>query len=819
MTGKTLLRGASALLAVLLPLPILADNSATPDGLSLELIMQDPDWIGNPPVNAMWSLEGDTIYFERKREGETFRDLYRLDPATGTTRVLDASERANVPGAWGQYSQDGTRRVYVKNGDVFLADLERGDVRQVTRTSGNETGAMFMADDRRVTWSVGHKHFIFDPATGLTEQAPEIKAEDDPAKDKPRFDYVKDQQTRLFSTLREEQRKEKSAGQHERELAQKDPARVAPAIYLGADVEIRAVSLSPNGRHLLVATTPKGNNRGTQDKMPNYVTDSGYVEVRDVRTLVGQNGPAQQSLHLVDLQTRKVSPLAFDRLTGVKDDPFRSMRKQAIDYHVKNGGDRKQVEAALKAPEMRVVELQRIEWSRNGERVAVQLRAADNKDRWIASVDFDNARLNTEHRLHDNAWINWAFNDMGWLPDNETLWYLSEESGYSQLYVKRPGRRATQLTRGEWEVSDPMVNRGGTHFYFVGNRNHPGEHQVYRVPVSGGEMEQLTDIGVEPSSRSRAGDFVGPFALSPDETQLLFKHDAATRPPELYLQRIGDRQARRLTHTASEEFLSYDWMEPEYVDVPSSHVRRPIPARVYMPPDYDPSKTYPAVMFVHGAGYLHNIHRGWSVYFREFMFHNILAKHGYVVIDMDYRGSAGYGRDWRTAIYRQMGHPELDDYIDGIKWMVENRNVDPERVGIYGGSYGGFLTFMALFRTPDTFAAGASLRPVTDWMHYNHPYTSNILNTPLIDPMAYEKSSPIEFAENYNNVPMLIAHGMQDDNVFFKDSVRLVQRLIELKKENFEIAPYPLDPHAFKHPESWLDEYRRIFKLFENELK
>src|SRR5690606_4588177 len=113
----------------------------------------------------------------------------------------------------------------------------------------------------------------------------------------------------------------------------------------------------------------------------------------------------------------------------------------------------------------------------------------------------------------------------------------------------------------------------------------------------------------------------------------------------------------------------------------------------------------------------------------------------------------------------------------------------------------------------------ACVRPVTDWVHYNHPYTANILNTPLVDPMAYEKSSPIEYADNYRNTPMLIAHGMQDDNVFFKDSVRLVMRLIELKKENFEIAPYPLDPHGFVHPESWQDEYRRIFKLFENELK
>src|SRR5690606_25848422 len=135
---------------------------------------------------------------------------------------------------------------------------------------------------------------------------------------------------------------------------------------------------------------------------------------------------------------------------------------------------------------------------------------------------------------------------------------------------------------------------------------------------------------------------------------------------------------------------------------------------------------------------------------------------------MDYRASAGYGRDWRTAIYRNMGTPELEDLKDGIDWLVEHHDVDPKRVGLYGGSYGGFLALMAMFTMPDDFAAGAALRPVTDWAHYNHGYTSNILNTPMVDPEAYERSSPIEHAEGLKGA-LLICHGMQDDNVFFQD--------------------------------------------------
>jgi len=223
-------------------------------------------------------------------------------------------------------------------------------------------------------------------------------------------------------------------------------------------------------------------------------------------------------------------------------------------------------------------------------------------------------------------------------------------------------------------------------------------------------------------------------------------------------------------------------------------------------------------MFVHGAGYLQNVHQQYPAYFREQMFHNLLVQKGYVVLDMDYRGSAGYGRDWRTAIYRNMGHPELEDYKDGLDWLVATKQGDRDHAGIYGGSYGGFMTFMALFRSPGTFKAGAALRPVVDWHQYNHGYTANILNTPDIDPEAYRKSSPIEYADGLQD-HLLIAHGMMDDNVFFQDSVNLTQKLIELHKDNWSIAPYPLERHGYVRADSWLDQYKRILKLFEENLK
>jgi dipeptidyl aminopeptidase/acylaminoacyl peptidase len=162
-------------------------------------------------------------------------------------------------------------------------------------------------------------------------------------------------------------------------------------------------------------------------------------------------------------------------------------------------------------------------------------------------------------------------------------------------------------------------------------------------------------------------------------------------------------------------------------------------------------------------------------------------------------------------------HRRPCDQVDGSRYLEQNFGVDPERVGIYGGSYGGFITLMALFTAPERFGAGAALRSVTDWAHYNHGYTGRILNLPQNDSTAYEQSSPIYFAEGLED-PLLIAHGMVDTNVHFSDVVRLAQRLIELGKRDWEMAVYPVEDHGFVVPSSWTDEYRRILELFERNI-
>jgi len=393
------------------------------------------------------------------------------------------------------------------------------------------------------------------------------------------------------------------------------------------------------------------------------------------------------------------------------------------------------------------------------------------------------------------------------MPDNQNVWFLSESSGYEHLYtVPYAGGGSRALTSGKWEVFGVDFSDDKKSFYLTTSEESPFVRHLYRMPVNGGSRVKLT---------TTTGNHAA--IVSPDGTAFAEIYSYSNKPPEVFItggRRPASDNPVKVTTSPSPEFASYAWL-----DVPIVTFRArdgvEVPARIYKPAGYTGG---PAVIFVHGAGYLQNVHRWWSSYFREFMFHHLLMEHGYLVLDVDYRGSAGYGRDWRTAIYRHMGGKDLEDQLDAAHWLAQQHGVDPKRIGVYGGSYGGFITLMALFTAPGTFTAGAALRPVTDWAHYNNGYTSNILNTPRDDPEAYRRSSPIYFAEGLRD-NLLICHGVTDTNVFYQDSVRLVQKLIELRKENWSIAPYPVEDHGFVEPTSWADEYKRIFGLFEPTLR
>jgi dipeptidyl aminopeptidase/acylaminoacyl peptidase len=787
--------------------PDAAPPSAPPAGaLTLEKIMADADWIGAPVTDPYWSADGRAVYYSLKRKGSPLKDLHRIDLASGKDVIVAPSDRANLDTA-PVYDRAGARAAFVRNDDVFVRVLAGGKLQQITRSPQKKESPQFSLDGKLLSFRIDNDWFVHDFASGLTSPAALLKTEKDPdaAAD---ADDLRDMQLHTFATLKR-QHDDTQAGRQESEmLRHADATQPAAPFYLGEDVSVRATFLSPDARWLLVVTTPKSSAKGKQGQLTRYVTESGYEEFEKERARVGRDPPAPQSLLLLNLADHSMHALSFDKLPGINDDPLRAVREENAKTHP---ALKVQIEGQPKARGVVVISDDydarsgTAVWSADSQALAVEMLAIDNKDRWIVSVDLKNQQLVLQNRVSDAAWVNTDdFGELGWV-DSHTLWYQSEESGYGHLYTKALDAAPRALTQGRFEVSSPVLSADSRWFYVLSNAVAPYSYDVYRVAVGGGELKRLTHLqGVEK------------FSLQQKGTQLLLTHSSAYVPAQIALAQVGSDKVRELTDTRTEEFKALAWIQPEIVQVPSSHLDGVIYAKLYRAATQGAHR--PGVLFVHGAGYLQDVTLHYSYYFREQMFNNLLAQHGYSVLDLDYRASQGYGREWRTAIYRQMGFPELEDLLDGKQWLVQHAGVDGARVGLYGGSYGGFMTLMALFRAPGQFGAGAALRPVTDWMQYDDGYTSAILNDPQIDPIAYERSSPIEYAAGLKD-PLLICHGVIDDNVLFEDSMRLYQRLIELHKDNFSISPYPLDRHGFSNADSWLDEYKRIYKLFEANLQ
>ncbi len=786
-----------------------AAGAAGPPDVSLEKIMADPDWIGAAVRDAYWSSDGRSVYYSAKRSGSPIVDLHRVELAGHKDQIIDPKAMAGADAPM-VFDRAGKRAAFARNGDIFVREIAGGRLSQIARTPQNEAAPQFSADGRLLSFRVDNDWFVHDFDSDITVPAAVVKLEKDPDA-MPAADDLRDMQLRTFSTLKRLHDESATAKKFADDMRMGDATRAAAPFYLGGDISIRDAELSPDARWLLIVTVPKSAPKGFEGKLTRYVTESGYEEFETERLRVGRNPPLPQSLLLLNLVDHSVHALGVENLPGISDDPLKSIREEngihdLLDATRGKPGKPGQ-RGVLIVPDDPEAGAGAIVWSDDGKELAIQLLAADNKDRWIASVDFAKYSLIPQHRLTDPAWVGWTFNEMGWLNDGRTLWFESEESGFAHLYTKALHGNARAITQGRFEVSEPTLSADGRWFYVLSNAQAPGSYDVYRVPSSGGQLQRVTQLqGVER------------FALDQSGKQILVTHSAPYIRAQLaVLKADGTDGARDLTDARTEEYKALSWHEPEIVKIPSTHFAGVIYAKVYRDPTAAPVKR-PAVIFIHGAGYMQNVHLHYPYYFREQMFNSWLVSKGYVVLDMDYRASAGYGRDWRTAIYRQMGHPELEDLLDGKKWLTETASVDAKRVGLYGGSYGGFMTLMALFRAPGEFAAGAALRPVTDWMQYENNYTSAILNTPQIDPIAYTRSSPIEFADGLRD-PLLICHGVIDDNVLFEDSMRLYERLIELHKDNFSISPYPLDRHGFTNADSWLDEYKRIYRLFDSHLK
>ena len=789
---------------------------AKPFELTVDSIMRGPRLVGYPPTGVYWSQDSQRIYFRWKQADEPRlkeTSLYVVNrDGTGLKRLSDEEAR-QAPPANGELSKDKTMTVFTDEGDVFIYDHAQGRRRQITRTVDAETNAHFTFDQKRVYFTRLNNLYVMSLDGGSLEQLTDIRTGGAAATSSPTTakgtdsqEFIKKEERALIDAVREraEQREEQDKKRKEREKRK--------PFNLPTGQNAVNLNLSPDGKYV-IATISEPASGAKNTIVPNYVTESAYTEDIPGRTKVG-DAQNRTRLIVIDTETGETKNIDHGQKlpAGLPVQRTEMSSSEQTRVSTGNGSDRVEQRNSAVQPKDRDVQLSQLQWSDDGKNAVLMGRSVDNKDRWVMLLDAATGKTKTLATVHDEAWVDGpgAFT-LGWLPDNAHIYFESERDGFAHLYsVAITGGEPTQLTSGQFEVSDVRLSQDKTKFFFTSSEGSFFQRHLFSMPVGGGARTQITGL---PGQNQ--------VDISPDENMLADVRSYSNRPPELYLipnTPMDEKAAAALkpvTNSPIPEFFTNDWIDPRLVSF-KARDGATVWGRLYLPANYKGGG--PAVLFVHGAGYLQNVHRWWSSYYREFMFNHLLMERGFVVLDIDYRGSAGYGRDWRTGIYRHMGGKDLTDHVDAVSYLVKEYGVDPRRVGLYGGSYGGFITLMAMFTEPDVFAAGAALRPVTDWAHYNNPYTANILNLPQSDVEAYKRSSPIYFANGLKGA-LLICHGMVDTNVNFQDTVRLVEKLIELRKTNWEVAPYPVEDHGFEREESWADEYKRILKLFVDNLK
>ena len=449
--------------------------------------------------------------------------------------------------------------------------------------------------------------------------------------------------------------------------------------------------------------------------------------------------------------------------------------------------------------------LARADWHPDG-RLLVQWLSRDWRQLELVAYD-----VKTGHGraiLVDDAdpWIN-LHDDLRVVEATGEFTWSSERSGYRHLYLYGPdGRLVRQLTTGEWPAEATVaLDEKTRELYFVGWRTSPLERHLFRVSLEGGEPEQLTS---EPGMHA--------VVIAPDFSSFIDVWDNREHPPSITVRSMTGA-TQHVLHAST----------PVELDLPPPELHRfrthdgvELHAAVYRPHSPPPRAgdqgggRAPVIVEVYGGPGPQMVNDSWvqTVDLRA----QWLAQHGFVVLKVDNRGSARRGLAFEAPINRRMGQIEVKDQVEGVRWLGTLGFADISRVGIYGWSYGGFMTLMALVTAPDVFKAGVAGAPVTFYEGYDTAYTEKYMGTPQDNPEGYRLGSPLTYADQLR-APLLLVHGMIDENVHFRHTARLMQALIDAGKP-FESLIYPNERHMPRSEKDRVDMERRLLEFFQRNL-
>ncbi len=765
----------------------LTSAAADPDfRLTLDHLAGGNRVFGLPPRELRWADSGEVLYF-RWREDPAPGQLPEDDPWFAVDREglglreLTEAEIRLVPGADRVRSLAGGTSAWSREGTLFVWTRGEGS-RPVYSGAGGIGSLRLRPDGSAVLFATqglsanspeNGDLWEYDIGAGLLRQAAVVTAaEEDPSEQDA---WLEAQQNELVGVVRE--RKE-----HEERLADLRRARrtsLPQAIPMPKGERAVDLRLSPDGR-FVVFRARKGPEEPNRTHFMEFVNESGQATDESARPKVGEALPSW-------------------RMGIVAVDP--SVRPEDIEIRwVEDGVDE---DTVMHGPV----------WSPDGEHGVVQVLSMDHKQRWISLLDLETGTLRHLDHQREEAWIGgplvigrWSPGFVEWLPDSQAFAFGSTASGFAMLLLANLDGEVAASTEGAFEVRRAELAPGGDSFLVTTSREHPGEEHLYRLPVRGGELERIT-----------WGEGMHSWAVSPDGGRVAVVRQSLTEFGDLFLMDTASgSEPVRITKSGTDAFYRTAWAKSEIVeyDLPDGNTAW---ARIWDPPSGRTPGEIPAVVYAHGCGECAQaVVKGWAR-LGSIVYANYLIQRGYAAASVDYRGSSGYGHRNRTYAYRQMGVSDIDSALPLLDLLVSDHGVARERVGVYGGSYGGFFTLMSLFRHPGRYAAGVALYPVTDWAHYNQGYTSRILNgSQLDDEEAYRISSPVYYADGLRDA-LQIQHGLVDGNVQIQDSFRLAQILIE-KQKDFDLVVYPVEDHGWDEIPTRRDSYRRMTAFFDRHL-
>jgi dipeptidyl-peptidase-4 len=453
----------------------------------------------------------------------------------------------------------------------------------------------------------------------------------------------------------------------------------------------------------------------------------------------------------------------------------------------------------------------RVKWLPDSMNLSYQWQSRDQK---TLKLNVYNIKKRKQKNLlieQSDHWLN-LHQDLVFLDDNKSFIWASERDGYKHLYhFTNEGKLISQLTKGNWVVdSIEHIDEKNGLIYFTGRADTPLERHLYQVPLNGKSPEHVARISKRNGFHS--------INFSKDSKSYIDSFSNISTPEQVSLHKAnGDHITWLEENKVTEDHPIAPYysklIQPKFGTLSADDGKTDLYYKLYKPENMAPGKKYPVIVRVYGGPHAQLIKNDWQgADMTQYM-----LQQGYIVFQLDNRGSNYRGTAFEFPIYEKLGEIEIADQITGVKYLQSLEFVDKERIGVFGHSYGGYMTLMSLFKASDYFKAGVSGAPVTDWLLYDTHYTERYLNHPDINPEGYKESGVFPYVDGLNG-PLMIYHGMADDNVLFTNTTKLIKALQD-KGKIFELMTYPGSKHSMRGQKVKVHLNKTIMNFFDRYFK